>query len=291
MSQKNKRAVSIGMLVAAGIIWGLSFVVVKDSLEYITPLWQLALRLLVASVCMLLLFFPRLKRMNRQTVFSGICLGTIFFLALLLQNIGCRETTASKSSFLTVSYVMFVPLLELLLLKKKLTGRKAASVLICLSGMAMLTLNGGFRIGRGDLLIIICGIFYAFHIIYIDHCSEKIDAVDMHFLQILTATVLALIAAFVFEPFPVVTEVHCWIGLLYCGIFEITLGFFLQLKGQQNTSPTLAGILVSMESVYGSIFAAIFLRESFTLRMIAGCIAIFMAAVIAGVEKPAEKEG
>lgn len=291
MILKNKRAVSIGMLVAAGIVWGASFVVVKDNLDYITPLWQMALRLLVASILMLIFFHKRLMQIGRKAAVQGICLGVLFFLALMFQNLGCKETSASKCSFLTVSYVAFVPILELLILKKRMTRRKLMSVIICLSGMALLTLNGSFSVEKGDLLVIMCGLMYAIHILYIDHCSTMIQAVDMHLLQILTATVLSFLAAIVFEPIPVVTNARCWMGIVYCGIFEIVLGFFFQLKGQQNTSPTLAGILVSMESVYGSIFAAIFLKESFTLRMIAGSAAIFFAAVVEGKESPAKKEG
>jgi drug/metabolite transporter (DMT)-like permease len=291
MTVKSKKALSIGMLVAAGIVWGATFVVVKDSMDYISPLWQLALRLLIACMLMLAIFHRRLAQIKRQAVIQGVFLGVLFFLALLFQNLGCKETTASKCSFLTVSYVAFVPILEMLILKKRLTGRKLLSVVICLSGMALLTLNGNFSVEKGDLLVILCGLLYAFHILYIDHCSTTMDAMDMHLMQIITATVLAFGAAIIFEPIPVVTNVHCWMGLIYCGIFEVVVGFFFQLKGQQNTSPTLAGILVSMESVYGSIFAAIFLRESFTLRMIAGCAAIFLAAVVEGQESPAKKEG
>ena len=291
MNLKSKKAVSVGMLVAAGIVWGASFVIVKDAMDYISPLWQLALRLLIACILMLLIFHKRLTQIKRRAMFQGIWLGVLFFLALMFQNLGCKETTASKCSFLTVSYVAFVPILELLILKKRLTRRKLLSVVICLCGMALLTLNGSFSVEKGDLLVIVCGLLYAFHILYIDYCSTTMEAVDMHLLQIITATVLSFLAAIIFEPIPVVTNVHCWMGLIYCGIFEIVLGFFFQLKGQQNTSPTLAGILVSMESVYGSIFAAIFLRESFTLRMIAGCLAIFLAAVVEGQESPAKKEG
>jgi drug/metabolite transporter (DMT)-like permease len=291
MNLKSKKALSIGMLVAAGIVWGATFVIVKDAMDYISPLWQLALRLLVACILMLILFYKRLTRINRHAAIRGICLGVLFFMALMFQNLGTKETSASKCSFLTVSYVAFVPILELLILKKRLTKRKLLSVVICLSGMALLTLNAGFFVEKGDLLVIMCGLFYAFHILFIDHCSTMMEAVDMHLLQILTATVLSLFAALVFEPIPVVTNVHCWMGIVYCGIFEIVLGFFFQLKGQQNTSPTLAGILVSMESVYGSIFAAIFLMESFTLRMIAGSAAIFLAAVVEAKGSPAKKEG
>lgn len=291
MNLKSEKAVSIGMLVAAGIVWGATFVIVKDAMDYISPLWQLALRLLVACILMLILFHRRLTQINRQSMINGVCLGVLFFLALMFQNLGTKETTASKCSFLTVSYVAFVPILELLILKKRLTGQKLLSVIICMSGMALLTLNESFSVEKGDLLVIVCGLMYAFHILYIDHCSNVMEAVDMHLLQILTATILSFLAAFLFEPIPVVTNVHCWMGIIYCGIFEIVLGFFFQLKGQQNTSPTLAGILVSMESVYGSIFAAIFLMESFTLRMIAGSAAIFLAAVVEAKGSPAKKEG
>lgn len=277
---EKKQLPAILMLTAAGLIWGISFVVVKDSLDYMTPLWQLAGRLLVACGAACVLFFREFRKMNALTVKRGMILGVLFAAALVLQNIGCNYTSASKCAFLTGSYVAFVPLLELVFLRRKLTLRKGLAVVLCMAGMAFLTLEGSLRLGMGDLLVILCGVAYAVHILYIDRCEEQVSPLHLHMLQIITATVISLAAALLTEPLPENINIHAAGGMVYCGIFEILLGFFLQLKGQKNTNPTLAGILMSMESVYACIFAAIFLHEAFTVPMIAGCVMMFLAAVL-----------
>lgn len=278
---EKKQVQAILMLIAAGLIWGISFVVVKDSLDYMTPLWQLAGRLLIACGAVCIIFCREFRRMNRLTVKRGILLGVFFTAALMLQNIGCNYTSASKCAFLTGSYVAFVPLLELLFLRRKPTWRKLLAVALCMAGMAFLTLEGSLSLGLGDMLVILCGVAYAVHILYIDRCEEQVSPLHLHMLQIITATVISLAAALLVEPIPTGISLHAAGGMVYCGIFEILLGFFLQLKGQKNTNPTLAGILMSMESVYACIFAAIFLHDVFTIPMIIGCVMMFLAAVLA----------
>ena len=277
MTDKRK---SILMLIAAGIVWGLSFVVVKNGLDYITPLWQVTGRLGIAFLIILLFWHKELRKMNKQTVKRGIILGTIFAASLIFQTVGSQYTTASKCSFLTVSYVVFTPFIEIIFLRKKTNFRKIIAVVICMVGMGLLTLNGSFWLALGDGLEILCGLFYAIHLIYIDHCEKEIDVLQLHFMQIITANVICLVLALIFEPLPLHMGFNGLWCLVYCGIFEILLGFFLQMKGQQNTNPSLAGILLSMECVYGCIFATIFLHDTFTVQMVIGCVMIFISAIL-----------
>lgn len=271
-------------MMLACIVWGLSFVVVKDSLDYFTPMWQLALRLMVAAGPALVIALMNLKKWNWATVKKCVILGVIFFLAIFVQNFGMNYVSASKSAFLTGTYVAFVPLIEILILRKKLKLKKILAAAVCLMGTGFLTLRGTLVPESGDLLLIFCGFWYAVHLLYIDQC-EEISPVLLHMGQILVAFVLALMGALLLEPVPTSFTFHSMSGLVYCGIFEILLGFFFQLVGQKNTSATLSGILLSMESIFAALFAILFLHEIMSWTMIVGSMFIIAAAIINGIKE------
>ncbi|MGN0370203.1 MAG: DMT family transporter [Butyrivibrio sp.] len=277
----KKSAMSIVLLVTAAIIWGSSFVVVKDSLDYITPIWQLALRFSVAAVPAVVLAIIRRKQWNKKTVVRSLVLGVIFFLAVLFQNLGANLSSASKASFLTGTYVAFFPVVELIFIRRKITLKKGLSAFICLCGTGVLTIEKGLRFQTGDIFLLLCGIMYAVHLMYID--ISDCDGVLLHSGQIITAAVLAVITALIFEPVPAHVNLRCMLGIVYCGIFEVFLGFFFQLVGQKNTNPSLAAIILSMESLFGLIFSVIFLGDVMSPRIIIGGLLIVFAAIFNGV--------
>ncbi len=274
------------MLVLASVIWGGSFVVIKDNMDYVTPMWQLVYRLLVASVGGAVLLVPRLKYICKKYIFQGVILGVIFASALIPQNYGASLTTASKCAFLTVSYVAFVPIIGVLFLRQPLTIKKAVSVVVCMVGVGLITLTEKLTIQKGDVYLIITGIAYALHLIWIDKCNsnnsdgDKRGVLIIHILQIWTALIVALVAALILEPFNISGNSGFALGIIYCGIFEVLVGFLLQFKGQQNTNPSLAGIILSTECVFAGIFGVIFQNNVFSLKMAVGCAMIFLSAVI-----------
>ncbi len=267
------------MLIAAAVIWGSAFVVVKDSLDYVTPMWQLVYRLAVASVGGIIIFLTQVKYVCRKYIMQGIVLGIIFAFALIFQNYGANFSTASKCAFLTVSYVALVPIIGVVFLKKKLTLKKIITVVICMTGVGLITLNERLYIEKGDLFLLAAGLAYAIHILWIDHCSEKNGVLIIHIIQIWTALLITLPTAFLTEPFSISYEKSFAAGIIYCGIFEVLIGFLLQFKGQQKTSPSLAGIILSSECVFAGIFGAVFQGDCFGPKMTAGCILIFASAI------------
>lgn len=281
---KTNNPLSVFMIVVATVIWGGAFVVVKDGLSYISPLWQLSLRMIVATTVMLAVFFPRLRHIDKGTLKEGITIGVFFALALICQNIGSVHVSAGKASFMTVSYVAFVPVIGAIFFKQKLFLMRIVSVVLCLMGVGLLTLTEKLYVNWYDLIFLLCGFFYGCHIIAIDRISEKSDIIAIHLLQVLTATVISTVLALIFEP---VEGIHfnseSVSGLLYCGILEVCIGFLLQLKGQRGTSSFLAGILFSMECVYAAIFGILFIGESFTLKMLLGCVLVFSSAIVEAV--------
>lgn len=280
---KGKNIGSILMLILAAAIWGGSFAVIKDSLDYVTPLWQLALRLAVASVGGMVIFPLQLKHIRKKYIFQGVVLGVIFAAALIPQNYGASLTTASKCAFLTVSYVAFTPLLCALFCKERLTPKKVLTVIICMTGVGLITLNEGLVLQKGDIFLIITGIAYAGHITWIEKNADAENSLIMHIVQIWTAALISLAAALIAEPFSISYEGDFVFSIIYCGIFEVLVGFLLQIKGQQNTSPSLAGIILSMECVFAAVFGIAFMGDTFTFKAALGCILIFISAILESV--------
>ena len=279
---KAKQFGAIVMLVLAGMIWGGSFVVVKDSLDYVTPLWQLALRRGVAVIPAAVLAIINIDKWDFRSLGKGAVLGVIFAAALICQNKGMEYVSASKSAFLTGTYVAFLPLLEIILFRKKIPSRRIAAALICTAGAALLTLQGRFVPEWGDLSLLLCGAMYAIHLIYIDK-NMDINPVILHIGQIIFAAIICMVAAIVFEPVPCTVNLHCVPGLIYCGVLEVFVGFFFQMIGQKNASTSISAILLSMEAVYGAVFSAIFLNEKMSTKMVIGSAMIAISAVINGL--------
>ena len=281
MLKKKKAAlVSIAMLLTASVIWGSSFVVVKDSLDYVTPAWQLFDRLAIASLGGTVIFAMQRKYVCAKYIRQGVVLGIIFAAALIFQNYGADLSSASKCAFLTVSYVAFIPVIEAVFLRKTLTARKAATVAVCLAGVALITLNERFSLEWCDIFLLLTGFFYAMHLLWIDHCGEKDGVIIIHVVQIWTACLISLASALILEPFSISKDGSFLLSIIYCGIFEVLIGFLLQFRGQQNTSPQLSGILLSSECVFAGIFGAIFQNDSFSVKMGIGCLLILISAVM-----------
>lgn len=289
MIKRREKVKGIIMLLMASVFWGSSFAVVKDSLDYVTPMWQLFFRLFVAVVIMAVIFQGKIRKLTKKQIAFGIKAGAAITLALCFQNEGCNLTTAGKSSFLTCCYVAFVPVLALVWKRIKNPLQKYAAAVICIAGIGFITLEQGLTINFGDILTLICAVFYAVHIIVVEDTPEEMSPVMVQFLQMTTACVMSLVMAFVLEPLPEIGGMgnRAWFSIVYCGIFEVMIGFLLQIEGQMRTSATLTALLTSLESVFGCVFSALLLGEEFSLKMVIGCVLIFISVLVS--ELPFER--
>lgn len=280
MKKKTISLAAVAILLTASVIWGSSFVVVKGSLDYVTPAWQLFDRLAVASLGGIVIFAAQRNYLCAKYLRQGVALGIFFAAALIFQNYGANLSSASKCAFLTVSYVAFTPFIEAVFLRKRLTAKKAATVAVCLTGVGFITLNERLSLEWCDVFLLLTGFFYAVHLVWIDHCDEKNGVIIIHVVQIWTACLLSLAAALILEPFSVSTDGSFLPSIIYCGIFEVLIGFLLQIKGQQKISPRLAGILLSSECIFAAIFGVLFQSDSFSVKMGIGCLLILISAVM-----------
>jgi drug/metabolite transporter (DMT)-like permease len=273
---------SIGMLLATAI-WGFAFVVVKEAVDVITPLYMLAFRFTIASVVLTVIFIPKLKNLTKKIWLHGACLGFWLFLAYVVQTWGCKYTTAGKNAFITVTYVVIVPLLAWLFFKEKIDAWSIVSAILALIGVGFLSLNGVSGINKGDFLTLICGILYAVQMIYVDHYTKKEDPILLTLVQIYAATVLSWVSAPLMDgPVPVASlSQDMIVAMLYLGIASSAIAFVLQNVGQKYTPPTTAAVLLSMESVFGVLFSVMLLGEQMDSKMFAGCVIMFVAIIMA----------
>ena len=280
---------SAGLILTAAI-WGFAFVIVKDSLNYIGPTWMVGIRFCIASLCLSLIFIKRFKRLTKKIFLHGCLLGLFLFTAYETQTMGCNFTTAGKNAFLTTIYVILVPLLGWPVFKKRPQWFVWLAAFLSVAGIALLALNGEtgkwYVMNKGDVLTLICGFFYAVHIIGGAFFVKDEDVILLTVFQFFTAGTLGM----VFAPFAdgsldlnLFANRNVVISLLYLGLLSSMLCFCLQNAGLKYVPSSLASLFLSLESVFGVIFSCMLLKERLTSKMFVGCVLIFAAILVAEV--------
>lgn len=287
MRENTRSFVCAFGLIFVTIIWGFAFVVVKNSLDYVPPLYMMAFRFTIASVVLALLFLSKFKHLDKSTFFHGMILGIFLFAAYAFQTVGLQFTTAGKNAFLTTTYVMMVPFLNWFFHKSKPSWNCVLAAIIALAGIGLLSLQGDFSMNRGDVLTIICGFFFAVHIIFISRYTQTQDPVLLTILQLAFSALFSWIfAPFTDGHFPLqeTLRTDVIVSMLYLGLFSTLLCFLLQNVCQKYLRASTTSLLLSFESVFGVIFSIIFLKEILTAKMIVGCVLIFFALVLSEID-------
>lgn len=281
---------SIGLLFIT-IIWGFAFVVVKNSLDYIGPIYMMAFRFSIASVVLSIIFINKFKLLTKKMFLHGIGLGLFLALAYAFQTIGCKYTTAGKNAFLTTIYVILVPFLNWIIVKRKPDIYSVIAAFLSILGIGLLSLKGDLSINIGDLLTLICGICYALHIVYIAKYSQNDDPIVLTILQLTTTAILSWIFAPIFDgafPLSGLKQSGVIPSMLYLGLLSTMAAFLLQNICQKYTKPAMAALLMSFESVFGLVFSIIFLHETLTTKALIGCVLMFIAILVSEL-KPGKK--
>lgn len=286
----NKKLIGIlasGGLILTAAIWGFAFVVVKDSVDTIPPVYMVSIRYTIAAVLLGFVLIPQFKKLNRYYWIHGAVTGLMLALGYITQTIGCKYTTAGKNAFLTTIYVILIPLISWPLNKKRPHFVVFLSAVMALVGIGLLALRNeggvlGFNVG--DILTLICGLFYALHIIFTAKFSKDKNPVILTWIQFIVAAVFSwAVSPLIDGSFSValLKSSRVIFSMLYLGIFSSLVAFLLQNICLKYMESSLASLFLSLESVFGVIFSAIFLRERMTLVMIIGCVLIFAAITIA----------
>ena len=217
---------------------------------------------------------------NRTLILGGISCGICFFLASNFQQLGIMYTSVGKAGFITACYIVIVPILGLFM-KKKCSPFIWAAVAMALVGLYLLCITDGFSIGKGDILVLICAFLFSLHILIIDYFSPKVDGVKMSCIQFFVCGVLSAIPALIFEH-PQLSAFHgAWGAILYAGVMSCGVAYTLQIVGQKNMDPTVASLILSLESCISVLAGWIILGQKLSMREIIGCVVMFAAIVLA----------
>lgn len=288
-----KKWLAIGGLILVTVIWGGGFVASDMALGSMKPFQIMMVRFLLASVLMGMISMGQHKKEGKLekragAIKAGILMGIALFAGFALQIIGLQYTTPSKNAFLTALNVVIVPFIAFIILKKKVGKKGIIGAIMSVIGVALLSLNGNLTLSLGDGLTLLCAVGFAFQIFFTGEFVKKYPASVLNMVQMITAFVLSAVSLVIFgeNDFQVTTQ--GWLSVLYLGVISTTVCYLLQTACQKYVDETKAAIVLSMESVFGTIFSIIILHEVITLRMVIGC-AIILAAVI--ISNLSETEG
>ena len=276
------------MLLLTAMIWGAAFVAQSVGMDYVGPFtFNSARNFLGAAVLIPFILIgdrrrtepqPQKSWRNRELWLAGLICGVILAVATSLQQLGLIHTTVGKAGFITTLYVVLVPLLGLFV-GKRVRGLMWLCVALAVAGLYFLCMSGSAALGVGDLLVLGCAVVYSFHILAVDHFSPRVDGVKLSFLQFIVSGIISAVPAVALETNHVTGLLEAWIPLLYAGILSCGVGYTLQILGQQRTDPTVASIVMCMESVFSVLFGWLLLHQALSPRELGGC-ALMLAAIL-----------
>lgn len=275
------------LLGAAAAVWGLGFTIGKSAIATVGATWFTAFRFLGATLVLTILLFPHIRRhLNARLVRAGCIMGLFSFLGFWTQFLGLGWTTPSKNAFLSACYCLTVPFIWWIISRKRPENRTLIAAVICVIGIGLVSLDEGFSIGLGDAMSILSAVLYGVEIVVISLTMKDNDVLTVTVVQQLMAGILALAVAMLTQPWPTMVQLTQpdFIGaMLYVILGSAAFGAIAQNAAQKHISPSEAGLLCSLESVFCALFGAVFFGEVMTAKMIAGFVLIFAAIVVVQV--------
>lgn len=277
------------MLFLTAFIWGTAFVAQSVGMDYLGPFGFNGIRSLIGGVALLPCIYI-LGKINKRTageegstktlIAGGLCCGLALFAASSMQQIGIQYTTAGKAGFVTAFYIVLVPVLGMFLGKK--TGWKVwLAVAMALAGLYFLCITESFSVGRGDIYVFIGSLLFAVHILIIDYFAPRTDGVKMSCIQFFVAGILSMFPMAAFETTTVEGALRSWGPLLYAGVLSCGVAYTLQIIGQKNMNPTVASLILSLESCISVLAGWVILGERLSVREGLGCVLMFAAIILA----------
>ena len=286
-------------LLLAAVIWGIAFVAQSVGMDYVGGFTFNAVRSLIGSAVLVpLILIPGQKNSDnseiseaaastpsgiqkrKDLIIGGISCGICLCLASNFQQFGIKYTTVGKAGFITACYIVIVPIIGLFL-GKKCSKFIWAAVAMALIGLYLLCITDGFSIGKGDLLVLVCAFLFSIHILVIDHFSPKADGVKLSCIQFLTCGILSAIPDLILEHPQVSSILAAWQPILYAGVMSCGVAYTLQVIGQKNMNPTVASLILSMESCISVLAGWIILGQQLSAKEILGCVIMFAAIILA----------
>lgn len=304
----NKKLKSDIMLLITAIIWGSAFVAQKAG-TVLEPFTYNGIRMLIGGLVLIPVIFL-FKKINKEDpdsvpktelekqaekktlIIGGLSCGVVLCIASSLQQFGMFfDTDAGKTGFITSLYIVIVPILGLFLHKKVkpviwfcVALGAVGFYLLCMAGK-----GGSFALTTGDMFVLLCAFAFSCHILVVDYFAPKCDGIKLSCIQFLTAGIIGVICMLIFEN-PVIADIlDCWLPILYCGVFSSGIAYTLQVLGQEHAEPSVASLILSLESVFAVLFGVLLIGESLTLYEGIGCVVIFIAVIISQLPSKEER--
>lgn len=296
------------LLLLTATIWGISFVAQSEGGDAVGAFTFNATRNLIGSLVLVpvILLLGRLNpsgkavssssasegnifSRNRTLILGGVSCGICLCLASNFQQVGISYTSVGKAGFITACYIVIVPILGLFM-KKKCSPFIWMAIVLALIGLYLLCITDGFSIGKGDILVLICAFLFSLHILVIDHFSPHVDGVKMSCIQFLVCGILTAIPALIFEHPQLSAFKGAWGSILYAGVMSCGVAYTLQIIGQKNMNPTVASLILSLESCISALAGWILLGQKLSAKEIFGCVIMFCAIVLAQLPQKNPKE-
>ena len=281
------------LLLLTSLIWGLSFVAQSVSSESIGPFTFNSIRFLIGAIVLIPFALPAIRRECKasgywkKTLKGGIICGICLASAAVIQQIGIAESGAGKGGFITSLYIIIVPFLSVVF-GKKVEKKTWIAGIVAIAGMYLLCIGDSSGFSRGDIFLLICALFFSFHIMAIDSVGRDVDGVTLSMFQFLTAGIVTLPGMLAEGPsFSAVLS--AWLPTFYAGAFSCGVAYTLQVVGQKYVRPQHAVLLLSLESVWAAVGGALMLSERMTGREMAGCLIVFSAVIAAQIQLPTRK--
>lgn len=290
------------LLVLTALIWGVAFVAQSKGGDAVGPFSFNCIRFFLGAIVLLPVIVlldklkltkgkPKTKQDRKNLIIGGVSCGTFLAIASNLQQLGITSgTSAGKAGFLTACYIIMVPILGLFL-KKKCYWNIWLGVAITVVGLYLLCVNESLKFQMSDILVLICSVVFAMHILVIDRFSPLVDGVRMSCIQFFTCGIISAIPMLICEATPAnisewivpLATFDAWKPILYAGVCSSGIAYTLQIIGQKDVNPTIASLLMSLESVFAVLAGALLLKERLSAKEIIGCVLIFIAITLAQI--------
>lgn len=290
MNNNKKNWKSPLLLLLTATIWGVAFVAQSVGMDYVKPFTFNGVRSLLGAVVLVPVIFlfgegkdtkEKSAKEDAKTLWiGGILCGLCLCVASSLQQIGIQYTTAGKAGFLTAMYIIIVPIIGLFL-GKKFSPSLGISIALATAGLYLLSIKDGFSIGTGDVYVIICAVVFALHIMVIDYFAPRCNGVKLSCIQFLVCGILCMIVALIFEKPQLGQILDAWLPIAYAGILSCGVAYTLQIIGQKGMNPTVASLILSLESVISVLAGWVLLQQTLSVRELIGCVIMFAAIILA----------
>lgn len=277
IKMKSKLTLYIAMISIAAV-WGSSFVVMKDSLERQNVFSFLSSRFILAALLMVLYKPGVFRGLTKKFIYRGIIAGILLGGGYIFQTYGLTKTTVSNTGFITGLYLVFTPLISLIILKRHVLKIQWLAVVIATIGLFFISYNG-VTIGLGEILVLISAFIYGAHFVALGEWSDGKNTYALTFIQVVTVAALTSIFAFK-DGFQIAPDSTVWLAILYTAFFATFIGFLIQTKAQSVMSATVASVLLATETPFAVFFGLYFHSDPLTLRIITGGSLVMLAMAL-----------